>query len=440
MCKSLFILIVVLCAALRSGAQIFSVNLAPDHVAKIEQGKTGYKKLKRYYRFYRQDSIRQLKTLDRHYKKLLDSLFRANRKIQRRKRDTDNRLTGLRKDSLSLRAKLIQCRQVRIDSIVSGSLGHVVQNLDSTTSLDTLFHGESNGTMDTLAFKNLYRINSNDSSSMVRMLQNSKKLQDAQSAVRKQKEFEMINGLSSEPGQYMNKHQSLREINEDSMTSFAKSQALMKATNLFDEGVPQLRTIQEKIGKLLSRYREFSNSGDLSDGMKYSSMRDRKIEERIFIGGNINVVNLTPLSIDLSPQLGYRLKQNLIAGIALNYRATFSDSIPGSHYISPRNMSYKFFGNYGFVDSFFATIEWERSYVRDKTQDNVARRWRENYFVGIGKKLAVHSKIDIVIVAMYNLNNDSKNCIHPSRFQIRTGFQLTEYATQRKKINYNPNQ
>jgi hypothetical protein len=74
-----------------------------------------------------------------------------------------------------------------------------------------------------------------------------------------------------------------------------------------------------------------------------------------------------------------------------------------------------------------------------KTDDHIKKQWKSNYFIGAGKKFLVHPKLYLTTTLLYNLNNDTKNPVHPRRFQVKVGFQLSELATRKKKIYYNPN-
>jgi hypothetical protein len=168
-------------------------------------------------------------------------------------------------------------------------------------------------------------------------------------------------------------------------------------------------------------------------------MQGKTIWERLVVGGNFNVVSTTPISVDISPQLGYKFTSRFVVGVGMNYRHTFADSIKNNWYVSPKNTSVKGFINYEVMKGFFAYGEGESSFFADNSNDNSKVKWENNYFIGIGKKIAIHSKLYLNTTILYNLNPESPNQIYPRRFQIRIGFQLSELVTRKERISYDPN-
>lgn len=223
------------------------------------------------------------------------------------------------------------------------------------------------------------------------------------------------------------------------MKKEGKEKAVEKAVDHFAEHGDKLQGAQAKMSKLLSKYREFSNSNDLSDAVKHTSMKGKTFFEHLLIGGNFNVLSTEPFSIDFSPLIGYKFTTKLSMGLGMSFRYTYSDSIKNKFYISPRNTSYKTFVNYDVIKGFFAYGEWEKSGIRASSNDKSNKTWKDNYFVGVGKKFLVHPKLYLTLTALYNLNNEENNPVHPRRFQMRLGFQVSELATRKKKIYYDPN-
>jgi hypothetical protein len=150
-------------------------------------------------------------------------------------------------------------------------------------------------------------------------------------------------------------------------------------------------------------------------------------------------VSTHPLSIDFSPQLGYKFNTRFFVGVGMNYRTTFGDSIKNSYYVSPSNTSYKAFISYDVIKAFYAFGEWEKSGIAKSSNDKTSKQWKDNYFIGIGKRFLVLPKLYFTMTVLYNLNGEDHNPVHPNRFQVRTGFQLSEAALAKKKSYYHPN-
>lgn len=235
------------------------------------------------------------------------------------------------------------------------------------------------------------------------------------------------------------KNQYASYTNLDSLQTRGKDFAVEKAMDYLDQNPAVLQGAQNHISKLMSKYREFTNASDLTTAVKHTSLKGRKFRERLVIGGHFNLASTKPLSIDFSPQLGYRFNTRFFLGIGMNYRTTFGDSIKNGYYVSPNNTSYKAMASYDIIRAFYGYAEWEKSGMVTSQNDKSSRMWRDNFFVAIGKKFLIHPKIYFTLTALYNLNNEAKNPVHPNRFQVRMGFQLSELATRAKQLNYDPN-
>jgi hypothetical protein len=126
-------------------------------------------------------------------------------------------------------------------------------------------------------------------------------------------------------------------------------------------------------------------------------------------------------------------------GAGMSYRCTLGDSIRNSYYVSPSNTSYKAFISYDVVKVFYAFGEWEKTSISRSSNDKTLKQWKDNYFIGAGKRFLVLPKLYFTMTVLYNLNGEDHNPVHPNRFQVRTGFQLSELALAKKKPYYDPN-
>ena len=225
--------------------------------------------------------------------------------------------------------------------------------------------------------------------------------------------------------------------NPESMKEEGKEKGKEQALDHFAQHAEKLQAAQGNLGGLLGKYREFTDSNDLSNAVKRSSLKGKTFMEHIVIGGNFAVQSTDPIAVDMSPIIGYKFNKKLYAGLGMNYRHTFSDSLKGSWYVSPSNTSFRLFVNYTFFRNYFAYTEVERAGLKLKenseTKSNI---WRTNYFIGGGRKILIHPKLHLTVTALYNLNNERNNPAYPRRFQVRIGFQTSELAFRKKKIYY----
>lgn len=198
-----------------------------------------------------------------------------------------------------------------------------------------------------------------------------------------------------------------------------------------------LTAAQAKVGNLLAKYSEFSNSNDLSTAVKRTSLEGKTFKERLVLGGSFGFVSADPVSLDIAPLTGYRFNTKWMAGLSLSYRITFSDSLNYQAYMSPSNASGRAFTSYDLLKNFYGYAEYEAAAVKAQPEP-AGSNWLSNYYLGIGKRMLIHPKFFITITAIYRLNNEAGNSSFPQRFQIRVGIQTSDLAFRKKKVYYNP--
>lgn len=221
----------------------------------------------------------------------------------------------------------------------------------------------------------------------------------------------------------------------EAMEEKGKEQAKEKALEQFMVKGGKLQAAQQKMTGLLGKYKSFTDSNDLSTAVKRTSLEGKSFKERMVLGGNFNVVSTDPVSIDMAPLAGYKFNTKFYMGIGMNYRHTFSDSLKFILPVSPTNASLRLFANYDLIKNFFVYSEYERAGLK-KGKEAAGKQWKNNYFIGAGKKMLIHPKVFMTLTALYNLNNDRTNPTYPRRFQLRIGFQTSDLAFRKKKIQY----
>ncbi len=441
-------------------AQQFNVNLSPSHQQKLSTIESGHKRMVKYYRYYKKDSARLVKRENKKKRLAWDSTFKAQKNKQKLERklakqgievpkelsvadsltlEIDNWYSILKDSTSSDSLKQIAKVNIKVLAISKARQYPGYQHLEEQYKLygDSSSWGELVKQVPGLdSLKDLFQSNPKD------LFAHSEKYVEAYikklgGAGALGGEFQRAEALKNLPGQYKEEYSAY--MDKEKLTEEGKQKAVEKATDFLVENAEQLGGAQAKVSKLLSKYKEFSNSVDLKDAKKQTSLEDKSFFERIELGGTFNVLSTDPFSIDLSPQLGYKFSTRFTMGIGMNYRQTFGDSINSKWQVSPVNTGFKVFANYDVIKSFYAYTEVERSGVEMKVDDKVNREWINNYFIGAGRKFLIHPKVYMTVTALYNLNGDDNNPVYPRRFQLRIGFKSSELSHQKKKINYDPN-
>jgi hypothetical protein len=231
--------------------------------------------------------------------------------------------------------------------------------------------------------------------------------------------------LKAMPGRYKRQAEQLRDsayIKEE-----AKRKAEEIAMNYIAEHPEVIESIQKKMNFLMRKYSVVPNSNDLSTAIKRSSLKGKTFKERLVFSGNFQVLSWNPFAIDVSPSVGYKFNRYFIIGVGGNYRQTFStDTIPK---LAPEILGYKAFASYDLFGNFFAYSEFDRNSPGIRTEENkLSRLWTNAAFMGIGRKVRIHTKVEMTIVMMYNLIHKQNDPIYPRPFVIKIGFQTSEIA------------
>lgn len=431
-------------------------KLSYKHQIKLTSVSSGHKRIVKFHKYLKRDSTRYSRLQEKKYKKVVDSIWLASKKDRRLQKKQGrqveigdsllvqiNRYWLLSNDSLvgdTVRAlareklkflvleranqhpgfqQLKDRYQLVDDSVSWGALTNQVQGLDS---LSYLF-----------------------SSNPEQLFQLSEKL--AEQKLLESSEIGEVTGA-------LNNVDALRSIfsyreqlnqitNIDSLTVTAKDMAMTATTDYFAQHADKLKAAQGMVSKLAGKYREYSNSDNLEDAIKRTSLSGSTFWEHLVIGGNFNMVSLKPAVIDLSPQIGYKIDSRFVLGVGVTGRVNFTgDSIAHAWYVAPEHVSYKLFSNFDLFKSFYGSAEWEYSSVQRSSKSGISESAHtsvNNYFVGIGRKFLIHPKLVMTILMRYNLNGQEENPSYSKRFQVKVGIQTSDLAFRKRRINYDPN-
>jgi len=233
-----------------------------------------------------------------------------------------------------------------------------------------------------------------------------------------------IQKLKSMPNDYKN------QVEQYTDSAYVKEQAKKKAEemamNYLNSNPEILKSVQAKMKLLMKTYSVIPNSNDLSTAIKRTSLKGKSFKERLYFAGNFQVLTLQPLSIDFSPMTGYKFNSKFVVGIGAMYRKTFSDSIHG---LAPQVWGYKGFASYDVLQRFFAYTEYDRNTPgMRKVENNSIRIWKTAWLVGVGRKLTIHPKLQMTLLAAYNILCQKNDPIYPNPWVIRVGFQTNELS------------
>ena len=211
----------------------------------------------------------------------------------------------------------------------------------------------------------------------------------------------------------------------------AKKKAEALAMRYVTDHPEVIQGIQRKTSMLMKKYSIVPNSNDLSTATKRTSLKGKTFFGRLQLAANFQVLSIKPFSLDFSPQAGYKFNSKFVIGIGGLYRKTFKDSLVS---VAPDVIGYKTFATYEILDKFFLLGEYGNNSPGVNLNEGLSRRiWEKAFLLGVGRKMSIHPKIDMTLMAGYNFMYKQGDSVYTKPWVIRVGFQTSELAFLNKK-------
>lgn len=150
--------------------------------------------------------------------------------------------------------------------------------------------------------------------------------------------------------------------------------------------------------------------------------KDRRIMDRLYIGGNVGLLFGSTTLIELSPQVGYRLTDRFIPGIGFTYiyqnfrqnNIRYENSVYGG----------SIFTKYFLTDKIFAHVEYEMLNVEfyEPFFQRIERKWISSFYVGGGFSQPLGERGFVQIMILFELLQDPYYPYYRSNPIIRIGF------------------
>ncbi|MEO1099409.1 MAG: hypothetical protein AAFX57_16890 [Bacteroidota bacterium] len=407
-------ILLLICLTGFAHAQTFKVRLSQKHLNKVERAKDGRSRLKKYRKFYSKDSLKQAKKEKKFWKHKSDSLLKARRKGKPGQYEEVYTKQIPKADSTLLdSAKNIAVSEAK----------DVAQNSPEYIKGQQKLN-ELKGNVDLNQLKNKDSLTSYAGNYAQQQAEDQLGQVAGMSDLQKQRVE--LEGLTQLQEQYKSDYGGYAD--PEKLRTEGKSMASEQAAAFMAQHGDKVAAIQKKISRLQRKYIKLPNSNDLSSAVKRTSLTGRTFKERLVIGGNFNINNIDPLSLDLSPQLGYRFNKRFTVGVGGTYRQTFSDSLATSPAIPADTYGFRGFSSYDVFKNFFAYGEYEQMAKEVTQADRKKTEWVDGLLIGLGREISVHPKLNMNVMVLYNFINEQENPIYGRRWVVRVGFQLSELA------------
>ncbi len=238
-------------------------------------------------------------------------------------------------------------------------------------------------------------------------------------------ELEALKGLPESYRKQFEAYKNNETVKNEALTKAAQEAQMMLAKN-----TPALTKAQTDLAKLKKKYSSVPSSDDLSTATKRSSLKGQPFKSRLVIGGNFQVVTTNPVTIDISPILGYRFNKDFYIAVGGTYRARFSSAdstfIRTNYGRDELTYGYRVFTNYRFWKAFYAHAEYERiskEFAVTGT-DRFERIWKPGILAGIGSSYTIKGTLKGNVSLLYNFLHDDKQRVYQSPWVFRFGFDL----------------
>ncbi len=204
-----------------------------------------------------------------------------------------------------------------------------------------------------------------------------------------------------------------------------KQKMAARAKAFISEHSEQIQEAQTQMGELKQKYTAVPNSNDLSTAQKRNSLRGESFWKRLVIGGNLNITETNPISVDFSPVLGWKFNKLSEIGITGVYRAQFGADNGGiSTFENNEVYGYSIFVNYVIFKNFFGYIEGGNISQISGTEERSTRKWHQSLLMGIGRKFKVAKYLEMQAILSYNFLHDNRQGVYDSPIVFKTGFRV----------------
>lgn len=146
-------------------------------------------------------------------------------------------------------------------------------------------------------------------------------------------------------------------------------------------------------------------------------------KDRIFFGGNLGLQFGTITNVEVSPLVGYRINNNLSAGLGLTYIYYKIDFNNGNEF-QTNIYGGRLFARRSIAEQFFLHAEYETLNLEFANFDlsQIRREWVPGLFLGGGLFYPISRTAGFSAMALYNVIYDDLRSPYNSPLVFRLGF------------------
>lgn len=237
-----------------------------------------------------------------------------------------------------------------------------------------------------------------------------------------QKQQAQFDRLQPDPAEQKSKLENLIDRDERPEIKKPKLESIPKEK--VDQYKGKIQNARQELTQLKKKYSEVASSNDLNTAVKKNSLKGKTIKERLVIGGNFQALSFEPVTLDISPVIGYRINKLFQAGVGVSSRFTFTYT--EKLHMARLSEGYKAFLSHDIFINFFAYSEFERQKLTEQLVQNEEKEyhWKNVWHVGVGRNQQLGSRISVQAIILYNLLFDRVDQHYNQRWNMKVGVQF----------------
>lgn len=248
----------------------------------------------------------------------------------------------------------------------------------------------------------------------------------AENALQSKGEFKAMESLKESPeiDKLKGYNDKLVQKQEAMARKKIKQKLASHARQYISKHAGKIKEVQSKIGTLKKKYAYMPNSNDLDNAIKRTSLEGESLWKRAVIGGNFNIGKTNPLSIDISPVIGYKVNKLFEIGVTGAYRTQFKADRNGINARHDNVYGYSVFANHMVFKNFFGYVEGERLNTASLYTESLKREWKQTLLIGLGRKFNVAKWLEMQAMVLVNVLHDNQDGLYNSPIVFKTAVRL----------------
>ncbi len=192
----------------------------------------------------------------------------------------------------------------------------------------------------------------------------------------------------------------------------------------------------QQLEKNKRKYLTLPSSAHLKQGVKKTSLENLSFWERIKLGGNLRVSQISKsLDIDFSPSIAFMINKKLSTGTEFVIRSQFREDKRWYKSFGSDTYGGRLFADYFVINSFFAHAEYEQIFKPTIPQlETPNRQMVPGVLAGIGRTFDLGKKVKGKIIVQYNFIYDETRAVYPGPWVVRFGLEINNEMSSDKKV------